>query len=725
MAQFKKRDSLRLIESEIQAAWEEHKVFEAEVDASKEHYLVTFPYPYMNGRLHLGHAFTMLKADYMTAYQRLLGKNVLFPYAFHCTGMPIQGAATKLQIEMQKYGVPPVAAAVEQTIEGEDETVVKQLDKFKGAKGKLAKKTGSAKLQWDILKMVGIPDDEIPRFADPVYWLNYFPRLGEQDLKKLGLHVDWRRSFITTSENQYYDKFIRWQFQKLRDADKVAFGRRPTVYSPLDKQACADHDRSVGEGVGPQEYTLIKIQTLELKPDTVAQNPELARQVEAGKAFLVAATLRPETMYGQTNCFLLPDGEYGAFEIPSTGEVFICSHRSARNMSYQDPFVATQGDIRCIATVTGRELIGLPVKAPKTSYDKVYTLPLLTISMNKGTGVVTSVPSDAPDDYAALRDWQNDGKLRNKYGITEEMVASYQVIPIIEIPGMGNTCAVYMCDKLKIKSQNDSKKLADAKAETYKKGFYEGVMIVGEEDGVKGLKVCDAKDMVKNIMIKDGEAMVYYEPEKEVVSRSGDSCVVSYLDQWFIKYGEEKWRDEVLAHVTDPTKFTGYTDATRHEFVSILHWLKEWACSRSFGLGTNLPWDEQFVIESLSDSTIYMAYYTISHLLQGRSSPDDYIGNEGASPLDIKPEQLTNEAFDYIFLKKSYPAGCEIEQSKLDILRESFEYWYPVNLRVSGKDLVRNHLTMCLYNHNAVWNDRPDLMPKSFFVNGTFFLLCC
>ena len=27
----------------------------------RETYMVTFPYPYMNGRLHIGHGFTMLK----------------------------------------------------------------------------------------------------------------------------------------------------------------------------------------------------------------------------------------------------------------------------------------------------------------------------------------------------------------------------------------------------------------------------------------------------------------------------------------------------------------------------------------------------------------------------------------------------------------------------------------------------------------------------------------
>jgi hypothetical protein len=29
----------------------------------------------------------------------------------------------------------------------------------------------------------------------------------------------------------------------------------------------------------------------------------------------VAATLRPETMYGQTNCYVLPTGTYGAFAV--------------------------------------------------------------------------------------------------------------------------------------------------------------------------------------------------------------------------------------------------------------------------------------------------------------------------------------------------------------------------------------------------------------------------
>jgi hypothetical protein len=46
--------------------------------------------------------------------------------------------------------------------------------------------------------------------------------------------------------------------------------------------------------------------------------------------------------------------------------------------------------------------MGLPLSAPNCPHERIYVLPLLTILTNKGTGIVTSVPSDSPDDYTAL-----------------------------------------------------------------------------------------------------------------------------------------------------------------------------------------------------------------------------------------------------------------------------------------------------------------------------------
>jgi leucyl-tRNA synthetase len=36
-----------------------------------------------------------------------------------------------------------------------------------------------------------------------------------------------------------------------------------TIYSPRDGQPCLDHERASGEGVAPQEYTLIKMRCVE------------------------------------------------------------------------------------------------------------------------------------------------------------------------------------------------------------------------------------------------------------------------------------------------------------------------------------------------------------------------------------------------------------------------------------------------------------------------------
>lgn len=132
----------------------------------------------------------------------------------------------------------------------------------------------------------------IGNFKDPLYWLHFFPKEAAEHLRLLGVAVDHRRSFITTAINPYYNSFIEWQFEQLKSKGFILFGKRPSIFSPLDDQMCADHDRAEGEGVNPQEYTLIKIQVVDEKVDS------LISQVKGRKVFLTAATLRPETMYG-------------------------------------------------------------------------------------------------------------------------------------------------------------------------------------------------------------------------------------------------------------------------------------------------------------------------------------------------------------------------------------------------------------------------------------------
>jgi leucyl-tRNA synthetase len=665
----KRKDYLSIIEKEIQKKWEENKTFECThergwesksswEDKNKTKYLATFPYAYMNGKLHLGHIYSMTKGEVMVRFQRLMGKNAMFPYAFHCTGMPIAAAANKVKRE----------------VEGENLGSISQIK---------------------ILKSLDVPDELIPKFANPTTWLEYFPPLAQQDLKNLGMAIDWSRTFITTDRHRYYDKFVEWNFLKLKKEGKIKFGKHPTIYSALLNQPIADHDRSKGEGVSPQEFTLIKMELREKIPNSILQI------VKDKKVFLVAATLRPETVYGQTNCFVHPEGNYDLIEMQNE-EFFICSSHSAKNMAYQG-LTKLDKKAESLATIRGYELIGTKVHAPFSFYPEVPVLPMVSILMDKGTGIVTSVPSDSPDDWIAVCDCRKENS-KKKYALSEELL-KFEPVKIIDIPEYGSLTAVTLVEKLKINSQNDRVKLDEAKKISYTKGFYEGTFLV---EPYKGMKVHEVKEKVVKDLLEKGLGLTYYEPEDEVVSRSGDVCVVSLVDQWMINYGETQWKQKVKSHVESVLET--YNSALKNAFLEGVDWLKEWGCSRTFGVGSYIPWDKKYLIESLSDSTIYMAYYTISNYLSR-----DLYGDQ--SYCGIQPEDLSEDVLDYIFLESPMPEVSKIPQDLLKEMKESFNYWYPMDFRCSGKDLIKNHLLMCLYNHAAIWKDE-KFMPKSIFCNG-------
>ena len=172
---------------------------------------------------------------------------------------------------------------------------------------------------------------------------------------------------------------------------------------------------------------------------------------------------------------------------------------------------------------------------------------------------------------------------------------------------------------------------------------------------------------------------------------------------FLIKYSDNSLLGELNTYMVE----------TRHAFEKTLDWLNQWACARTYGLGSKLPWDPQYLVESLSDSTIYMAYYTVAHLLHSA------IDGSKLGPSSIPAAEMTDEVWDYIFLGQDV-RSTSIPKETLDQLRHSFEYWYPLDIRVSGKDLINNHLTFFLYNHAAIFPEED--WPRGVRTNGHLML---
>ncbi len=688
----------------------------------------------MNGSLHVGHGYTISKVEFATGYARLQGRNALFPFGFHCTGMAIKACADKLEREVEMFGQnfehftdddegDLAAREAGDGLAANDAgaTSVSDVTKFRSKKTKAAAKSGAAKYQFQILLSQGIPRQDIHKFADPYHWVRVFPAAGIRDASSLGLRIDWRRSFVTTDANPFYDSFVRWQMRRLKELGKIKFGKRYTIYSPKDGQPCLDHDRSEGEGIGVQDYTAIKMRVLDWSEAAMKIIQKGLPSIAQANVYFLAATLRPETMYGQTCCFVGPKITYGLFKLHDAAvnpgaenEYVVCTERAARNLSFQG-YSAVWGVVQKSVELTGADMIGTLLDAPLSVHTSVRVLPMETAQASKGTGIVTCVPSDSPDDYATVTELARKADF---YGIQKDW-ATLEVIPVIETPNYGKLTAPALVDKMKITSPKDPK-LGEAKNIAYKEGFYYGTMVYGE---FSGRPVQQAKDLVKQKLFDSALAFPYAEPEGIVISRSKDECVAAHLDQWYLNYGtaenggDGEWNAQVRAHLLneDGNGLNTFSTETKRRFEEALDWLGQWACARSYGLGSKLPWDDQFLVESLSDSTIYPSYYTVAHYLHR-----DIYGKEPGLA-NIRPEQMTDEAWDFVLARTTKPPGdSDISLPVLHAMRREFQYWYPLDLRVSGKDLIQNHLTFFLYIHVALWPSK--YWPRGVRVNG-FVLL--
>jgi leucyl-tRNA synthetase len=219
-------------------------------------------------------------------------------------------------------------------------------------------------------------------------------------------------------------------------------------------------------------------------------------------------------------------------------------------------------------------------------------LPASFVESQTGTGIVMSVPAHAPFDYQALADFKKSQPLGSE-------VQLIKPISIIQTDGYGEFPAKEAVEKLGVSIQNDPK-LEEATREIYGKEFYGGKLKSNTGPFV-GKKVSAVKDEIKKWLTDLKYADILLElTNSPVRCRCGTECVVKILNnQWFLNYGDSDWKEKASKALHQmsilPQEIQG-------EFDYVIGWLHERACARQHGLGTKLPWDKNWIVESLSDS---------------------------------------------------------------------------------------------------------------------------
>ncbi|MCW1306636.1 MAG: class I tRNA ligase family protein, partial [Candidatus Nanoarchaeia archaeon] len=399
---------LREIEKKWQELWKRDRVFEADPRKQKKFY-ITIPYPYTSGAMHVGHGRTYTLGDIIARFYRMLGYNVLFPMAAHVSGTPISSISAR------------IARGEEEAIELYKDTVsIYESDEKK-------------------------VEEIVMGFKEPEQIANYFSDKVKEDLSTLGCSIDWRRFFRTNEP--YYNKFVEWQFKKLNAQGFIKKGNYPILYCLRCENAVGEDDIKGGDEIkaGILELQLIKFPYED--------------------AFLVASTLRAETIFGVTNLWINPKDRL--VKILIQGEKWVISKQTLTKLRLQGI------NFEVLEEMDGIQLIGKRVKNPINSKE-LLVLPASFVDPEFGTGVVYSVPSHAPYDYIALEDIKKKGA--SEFGISQAELSSIQPISIIATPGYGDHPAIELCKKLQVRDQNDREKLDQATQLLYREEFYEGVL---------------------------------------------------------------------------------------------------------------------------------------------------------------------------------------------------------------------------------------------------------
>jgi leucyl-tRNA synthetase len=607
-----------------QERWKAARLGHAQCSPGKPKYYIIFAYPGSSGFIHLGHMRGYSYSDAIARYHRMVGKEVFFPGGTHASGLPAISFSAKVA-------------------KGDTYTL-------------------------DVLRSLGLDDAAIKELTDPEAAARFLGETYWRTWERFGLLMD-RSAYVTTIDPDYR-QFIRWQFQRL---EKDGYLVQKPYYSPY----CP---RSGPVSVDPSETDLSKGGNAEIVTYTA-----LPFRLPDGRK-LLAATLRPETVYGATNVWL--PGEVPLVEWKLLGSTYLVSEAGAKKLLDQQG-----GSLG--ATVQVPSLLGLKVRAPLTGEE----LPLMIsplVDANQGTGVVMSVPGHAPADWVAVSELPPS--------VSEPMLKAVRVI--VDIPEAGLAAsekellrgegppAARAVANIGVKGLSDNEKLQEATERVYRLEFGHGILSVGP---FAGQTVPVARDSVsKEVIAKEG-AVELREFSEPVICRCGETVVIHRIpDQWFLAYGSREWKEKTLAQTRvmefQPPEYG-------QELVQIMDWFDDRpAVRKGKWLGTPFPKDPRWIIEPIADSTLYPAYYVVRRFV-----------SSGA----LHPEQLTPSFFDYVFLGEGDGENA-VPKKLQEEIRKEFLYWYPLDLNVGGKEHKRVHFPVFIYNHVAIFP--PPVRPKGIFV---------
>jgi leucyl-tRNA synthetase len=615
----------RTRESFWQDRWSGEGLAKARRVPGREKFYALFAYPGASGFLHVGYLRGMTYTDALHRYHRMLGRQVFFPTGTHASGLPAVSFAQKVQER--------------------DPTTVQQLEDN------------------------GVPRSEWPRLEDPAYAARYLGRNYLAVYRRLGMLVD-ESAYLTTIDEDY-QAFIRWQFGRLKSSGSLGQGVHFSSVCPVCGPVSVDPSETDLSSGGDAEW--ITYTTVPFRLDD-------------GRV-LLAATLRPETIYGVTNVW-----------VPTAGPLVVWHHQD------QEFLVGRIGGERLVEQHGGRlghevqpmDLVGRSVQVPLTDR-RVPLLASALVDPGRGTGVVMSVPAHAPADWLALAALAPED--RSRIGPVLEII-------VLPVPGelTGNERGLLAGEgppaeraarATGARGLEDAGPLAEATERLYRVELVRGRM---RPDLLDGVPVGTAREIVARELKAGSPSFDLQEFSKPVICRNGHEVIIRRVpNQWFLRYGDTDWKNatrDLIARMSIRPK--EYHD----ELPGILDWYQDRPCTRrGRWLGTPFPFDPDWLIEPIADSTFYPAYFPIRRYV-----------SDGRVPID----RLSDAFFDRVILGEG-PGEPGLDRKLQDEIRSELTYWYPLDVNIGGKEHKRVHFPVFLYTHARLLP--PELQPRRIMVH--------